>query len=118
MTPESVYINRRKFIKDLGIAGAGAISLFSSTAYAQDSRSDYAQDSRSEKQLKPYREQRLKHQKNETFTVTRPQTDEIIAATYNNFYEFSSGKTNVWKWSRGLKRVRGRLKYLVSLKIQ
>ena len=46
VTPESVYINRRKFIKDLGIAGAGAISLFGSTAYAQDSKA--------EKQLKPY----------------------------------------------------------------
>ena len=88
-TPESVYINRRKFIKDLGIAGAGAISLFSSTACAQDSKV--------EKQLKPFREQQLEHKKNEAFTVTRPQTDEIIAATYNNFYEFSSGKTNIWR---------------------
>lgn len=89
VTPESVYINRRKFIKDLGIAGAGAISLFGSTAYAQDSKA--------EKQLKPYRDQKLEHKKNEAFTVVRPQTEEIIAATYNNFYEFSSGKTNVWK---------------------
>ncbi len=89
VTPESVYINRRKFIKDLGIAGAGAISLFSSTACAQDSKM--------EKQLKPYREQQLEHKKNEAFSVTRPQTEEMIAATYNNFYEFSSSKTNIWK---------------------
>ncbi len=88
-TPESVYINRRKFIKDLGIAGAGAISLFSSTACAQDSKV--------EKQLKPFREQQLEHKKNEAFSVTRPKTEEIIAATYNNYYEFSSGKTNIWR---------------------
>lgn len=88
-TPESVYINRRKFIKDIGIAGAGAISLFSSTACAQDSKVM--------KQLKPFREQKLEHKKNDAFTVTRPQTEELIAAMYNNFYEFSSGKTNIWR---------------------
>ena len=36
VTPESTYINRRKFIKDLGIAGAGALSLFGTNACAQD----------------------------------------------------------------------------------
>ena len=88
-TPESVYINRRKFIKELGIAGAGALSLFGASACAQDSKVA--------KQLEPYRMQTLDAKKNEEFTVKRKQTDEIIAATYNNFYEFTSSKTTVWK---------------------
>lgn len=35
-TLKTTHINRRKFIKDLGIAGAGAFSLLSSTAFAQN----------------------------------------------------------------------------------
>ena len=89
ITPESVYINRRKFIKELGIAGAGALSLFGSNAYAQNSRVA--------KQLEPYQAQTLETEKNAKYTVKRKQTDEIIAATYNNFYEFTSSKTSVWR---------------------
>ena len=89
VTPESAYINRRKFIKELGIAGAGALSLFGTNACAQDSKVA--------KQLEPYRTQTLDAKKNEEFTVTRQQTDEIVAATYNNFYEFTSSKSTVWK---------------------
>lgn len=89
VTPESVYINRRKFIKELGIAGAGALSLFGTNACAQDSRVA--------KQLEPYRSQILDVKKNEEFAVKRKQTDEIIAATYNNFYEFTSSKSTVWR---------------------
>ncbi len=89
VTSESVYINRRKFIKELGIAGAGALSLFGSSACAQNSGVA--------KQLEPYQAQTLDVEKNAEFTVTRKQTDEIIAATYNNFYEFTSSKSTVWK---------------------
>ena len=35
-TLESDHINRRKFIKELGIAGAGALSLLRSNAVAQN----------------------------------------------------------------------------------
>ncbi len=89
ITPESVYINRRKFIKDLGIVGAGALSLFGSSACAQNKGVA--------KQLEAYQKEKLLAVKNENFTVTRPQTKEIVAATYNNFYEFTSSKSTVWK---------------------
>ncbi len=89
VTPESAYINRRKFIKDLGIAGAGALSLFGTNACAQDKGVA--------KQLESYQKQTLNAKKNENYTVTRPQTEEIVAATYNNFYEFTSSKSTVWK---------------------
>ena len=88
VTSESDYINRRKFIKNLGLGSAGAV-LFSTNACAQGSAL--------EQQLKPYRAQTLKAKKNENFTVKREVTDEIVAATYNNYYEFTTSKSTVWK---------------------
>ena len=88
-TSESDYINRRKFIKDLGIVGAGTLSLFGTSACAQDDRVA--------KQLEPYQTQKLEFNKNPDFTVKRKQTEEIVAATYNNFYEFTSSKSTVWR---------------------
>jgi sulfoxide reductase catalytic subunit YedY len=89
VTPESDYINRRKFIKDLGIASASALLLSTSTACAQNKGV--------EKQLKPFRTQKLAAEHNTAFTVERQMTDEIVAATYNNYYEFTTSKSSVWK---------------------
>lgn len=89
VTSESDYINRRRFIKELGIAGAGALSLLSLDASARESGV--------EKYLAAFRAQPLAAEHNSRFTVERPMTDEVVAATYNNFYEFSSGKENLWK---------------------
>ena len=89
VTPESDYINRRKFIKDLGIVGAGALLFSTSTACAQEKGV--------EKQLKPYRAEKLDAQHNTAFTVERQMTDELVAATYNNYYEFTRSKNSVWK---------------------
>ena len=88
-TSESDYINRRKFIKDLGLAGAGALLFSSSNACAQNKGV--------EKQLEPYRAQKLTAENNPNFTVNRQMTDEVVAATYNNYYEFTTSKSGVWK---------------------
>ena len=40
MTSESDHINRRTFIKELGITGAGTLSLFGSNVYAQSEKVD------------------------------------------------------------------------------
>lgn len=82
-------MNRRKFIKDLGIVGASALAFSSSTACAQNKGVA--------KQLEPFRAQKLAAENNTDFTVSREMTDEIIAATYNNFYEFTNRKSTVWK---------------------
>lgn len=89
VTSESDYINRRKFIKDLGLASAGALLFSTSNACAQGSGL--------EKQLAPFRSQTLAAENNANFTVERQMTDEIIAATYNNYYEFTTSKSSVWK---------------------
>ena len=89
VTAESDYINRRKFIKDLGLASAGTLLFSTSNACAQNSAL--------EKQLAPFRAQTLAAEKNANFTVERQMTDEVIAATYNNYYEFTQSKSTVWK---------------------
>ena len=89
VTSESDYINRRKFIKNLGLGSAGALLFSTSNACAQGSAL--------EKQLEPFRSQTLNAKKNENFTVERQITDETVAATYNNYYEFTTSKSTVWK---------------------
>ncbi len=89
VTSESDYINRRKFIKDLGLASAGTLLLSTSNACAQGRGV--------EKQLEPFRAQTLAAENNANFTVERQMTDEVIAATYNNYYEFTTSKSTVWK---------------------
>ena len=89
VTPESDYINRRRFIKDLGIASASALLFSTSNACAQNKGV--------EKQLKPFRAEKLAAAHNSAFTVERQMTDEIVAATYNNYYEFTRSKNSVWK---------------------
>ncbi|MDE0685214.1 MAG: protein-methionine-sulfoxide reductase catalytic subunit MsrP [Candidatus Poribacteria bacterium] len=89
VTSESDYINRRKFIKDLGLASAGTLLFSTSNACAQGRGV--------EKQLEPFRAQTLAAKNNANFTVERQMTDEVIAATYNNYYEFTTSKSTVWK---------------------
>ena len=89
VTSESDYINRRKFIKNLGLGSAGALLFSTSNACAQGSAL--------EKQLEPFRAHTLNAEKNANFTVDREMTDEIVAATYNNYYEFTTSKSTVWK---------------------
>ena len=89
VTPESDYINRRKFIKDLGLASAGTLLFSTSNACAQGRGL--------EKQLEPFRSQTLAAENNANFTVERQMTDEVVAATYNNYYEFTTSKSTVWK---------------------
>ncbi len=91
VTPESDYMNRRRFIKELGTVGAGALSLSLLGSEA------FARPKNVEEQLAAFRDKPLALEHNPQFTVKRQMTDEVVAATYNNFYEFSSGKQNLWK---------------------
>jgi len=80
-TPESVYRNRRQFLRQLGFTGAGAM-LTSLGAHAADpapsSKSGY-----------PYT-------RNPKFSDPKLRiTDEEFATGYNNFYEFSTDKHRV-----------------------
>ncbi len=77
-TPEHVYMDRRSFMG--GVAAAGAAFSIGGSAVAQTIEV-------SDPSLSLYPAER-----NAAFTLDRPLTDEDVAATYNNFYEFGSHK--------------------------
>ena len=94
-TPKNVYLNRRKFLKTIGGASAAGLLLGcgSETIVAADGTekppsSDLAQpdENLNIDALYPART-------NPDFsTLDRPLTDQDVAATWNNFYEFSLSK--------------------------
>jgi sulfoxide reductase catalytic subunit YedY len=102
-TPEGIYLSRRAL---LGAAGLGAIaataapspahalfdSLFGSKENLEttlDTASDPTAD------LYPF-------PRNDAFTIQRPLTEEMVSASYNNFYEFGSHK-EIWQAAQALK---------------
>jgi len=71
-TPEAVYLSRRSLLGGAaGLIGAAAMPNLAWAAASHD--------------LYPV-------ERNPAFTLDRPLTDEEIATTYNNFYEFGSHK--------------------------
>lgn len=94
-TPEDVFFNRRKFMKALGIVGFGTI--MSQFAGCLETHSEQPTGETQSKGKEPAALQLLNAPRNPAFTLDRPLTDEAVAARYNNFYEFSSGKEEVWR---------------------
>jgi sulfoxide reductase catalytic subunit YedY len=90
-TPEAAYFNRREMIA----AGAGAMAAtaVASPAAAQlfggESKADLTRKPDPTDDLYPAR-------RNERFTLDRPLTEEIVAASYNNYFEFGSSKS-IWR---------------------
>lgn len=87
-TPESVFSNRRQFLKKLGLTSIGGAALISGCSKVKQQQVT--------QNLEAANLQELSFTPNKTFTLDRPLTDQSVAATYNNFYEFSSGK-EVWR---------------------
>ena len=88
VTPESTYVNRREVLAALGLGAAGAALgiLPPSPALGAENVADYL------KQLPP-----LNAKRNPKYTVDQPPTPELLSGTYNNFYEFTTGKDGVWE---------------------
>lgn len=90
-TPESAFLNRRALMA----AGAGLIAAGATEAKAQffgfggSAQPDLARRPDPTDDLYPAR-------RNEAFTLDRPLTDEVIAAGYNNYYEFGTSKS-IWR---------------------
>jgi sulfoxide reductase catalytic subunit YedY len=78
VTPESVFRNRRQFLKELGFLGGAALMARALEAAEAKKGYPYAR-------TKEYELPNLK------------LSDENEAATFNNFYEFSTGKREVHK---------------------
>jgi methionine sulfoxide reductase catalytic subunit len=78
-TPEGVYLDRRMLLKGMAAAGLSAAGP-SFPALAQDGAREGSAGG-------PYPVPR-----NPAFMLDRPVTDEDLATSYNNFYEFGSQK--------------------------
>lgn len=88
ITPETVFHNRRQFLKHLGVAGAGVICA-SLTGCGQPETPAAAA---ALPLAKGYPNPR-----NPAYNPNGRLTPEKVAGTYNNFYEFSLGK-NVYEY--------------------
>ena len=89
-TPESVFLNRRRFLKGLGL-GAIATGITTGTMGCNFPNPEAVKEDLKSSNLKA-----LTFTKNAGFTLDRSVTDEAVAATYNNFFEFSTSK-DVWQ---------------------
>jgi sulfoxide reductase catalytic subunit YedY len=77
VTPEAVFNNRRRFLKELGLAGGGFL-LGAQVRAAEAAKKGY-----------PY-------SRNKDFSgAGLTLSDEKVVNTYNNFYEFSTNKERV-----------------------
>jgi len=103
-TPEGIYLSRRAL---LGAAGLGTIAaaaavpspahaLFESLFGSQENlEATLDTASAPTADLYPF-------PRNDAYTIQRPLTDELVSASYNNFYEFGSHK-EIWQASQALK---------------
>jgi sulfoxide reductase catalytic subunit YedY len=76
ITPETVYLNRRELLQAAGLSGA---SLLPAVTHAEDIPSRY---------------QRLKDVVKSPLSTTASATSFEDISSYNNFYEFGTGKTD------------------------
>jgi sulfoxide reductase catalytic subunit YedY len=98
VAPESAWLNRRELVKALGLGVIGAAALTSGCATAIGGKSPLP---------KSYDWTFPPAQRNPRFPGGQPPaveiTSEEVAASYNNFYEFTTAKDKVWTLSDSLK---------------
>jgi sulfoxide reductase catalytic subunit YedY len=91
VTPEVVFLNRRKFIQTIVGAGIASSALMLSGCQNRNSSDTPLVGTQS-----------LEAMPNGAFTdAGRPMTNERLAATYNNFYEYGGSKS-IWQSAQAL----------------
>lgn len=94
-TPESVYLTRRACLGLLGLGGLALTGILPGCSVPV-SEEEFAKEPRNwefsgaDRTVYPAK-------RNPAFPLDRPLTAEHIAAQYNNFYEFSEAKDDVWR---------------------
>jgi sulfoxide reductase catalytic subunit YedY len=92
-TPEHMFFNRRRFLKvGAAIGATAALAACDSKQEAQAEAQANAAPAEADPSASLY-----PFKRNETYKLDRDVTDEQWATTYNNYYEFSSGKSLVDK---------------------
>lgn len=103
VTPESVYLNRRAFVRGLA-AGPILASTVGLAACGEETQAEDAAGVDGQLAQAEFDDPSAVHYpapRNERYTVERPVTGEEHATTYNNFYEFGSHK-NIWQAAQAL----------------
>ena len=96
-TPETVYLRRREFIQGTALTGLATVgALYGCGPSNIPNTLPTVELSKTEKKLYPAK-------RNYEFKLDRPLTNEIIAGTYNNFYEFGSNKNDPVHYAQKLK---------------
>lgn len=95
-TPENLFFNRRAFLKTLGLGTVGAIGAANLGPWPALG----ANASKLDATYQGLRSLNAGH--NPAYTVDRPPTPERIPARFNNFYEFSREKDDVWALANNL----------------
>ncbi|WP_343562279.1 protein-methionine-sulfoxide reductase catalytic subunit MsrP [Kiloniella sp. b19] len=99
VTSESVYVNRRSFIRK---AALGSLAVSGGLLAGCDEGENKASAAKTENTSQPSPSAGLyPAQRNERFQLDRELTSEELATTYNNFYEFGSSK-NIWRKAQDL----------------
>ncbi len=103
-TPEHIFMDRRALIKRIGIAGLSALGVMTGFGNAFGAEIKRKNKSKPTNFITTGNIQKIgipkplyPAKRNPEFTLDRPVTDEKIASTYNNFYEFTNLKKIVWK---------------------
>jgi len=78
ITPQSMYLNRRKFLVTAGLAGAAAAGAKGILDIASPTQA--------------YAEEKIPNLQKSPFSTTEKITPEQTVANYNNYYEFSTEK--------------------------
>lgn len=99
ITPETAFTNRRQFLKQMGFAGAGVLAASLAAQAADDGDTTLLDKPRPGLQtlIDKARPKRATYpaRRNPEFDPKWPLTNEKVAGSYNNFYEFSLGKENI-----------------------
>lgn len=95
VTPESAFLGRRQFLRASGLVGLSALGL--AGCRAKQGVDDVSIDDQVRATLGSVPGSAFSAgTRNPKYVVARPATDELIAAQYNNFYEFGVQKD--WCW--------------------
>ncbi|MDG2615674.1 protein-methionine-sulfoxide reductase catalytic subunit MsrP [Thermoleptolyngbya sichuanensis XZ-Cy5] len=92
VTAESVFLNRRRFLKTM--IGGGLAMATLPLAGCKTAQAPIAEELTGTKALRAIANPAFQD-------AGRPVTGEVLAATYNNFYEFGSSK-NIWQAAQAL----------------
>lgn len=115
-TPQAAYLRRREFLRRAGLAGAGLLGVYGCRPKTADEKPAGAEvksaarpvaqpppDLSIEDTVKPVPGSAFHScDRNARYTVNRPTTDELVAARYNNFYEFGTDKESCWRQAQRL----------------